>query len=429
MSLQLDAILDAPLAPGTKALPKPGQPITVRGISKKGWNVLRGDLPMPVAVLKASALSNNIAVMADYLSAAGIKLAPHGKTTLCPQLFDRQLAGGAWGITVATVSQLSLCHDIGVERVLMANELVGDAEVAYFAELCAEQPDREYYVLVDSMEGAHQIQRGFSQNLRAPPARVLIEIGMSGGRCGVRTSPEAFEIAKAISTFDRVRLCGIEGYEGLIVTSDAVTDSKAVSDYLNAVIASFQQMRAQHLFADESNILLSAGGSVYYDLVSQLFMSEAGTGITPIVRAGCYLTHDSGFYRRLLAELNARKTLGPGPRLLPALEVWTRVLSRPEPGLAILSAGKRDLSFDIDLPEPQFWCRTGDTTPVKVTGWRIERLSDQHAFLRIPDGAWLAIGDLVGLGISHPCTTFDKWSLLLEVNDGYDVVGGLKTFF
>ena len=62
-------------------------------------------------------------------------------------------------------------------------------------------------------------------------------------------------------------------------------------------------------------------------------------------------------------------------------------------------------------------------------GHSITRLNDQHAFLRCPAGSPLAVGDLVGLGISHPCTTFDKWSLISVVNDTYDVVGAIRTFF
>ena len=429
MALDLDNLLKTPLPPGTKGLPNALAGLSTLDIAAQGWNLLRGDLAMPAAVIKTSALANNVAVMNAYLAAAGMKLAPHGKTTLCPQLFERQLDGGAWGITVATISQLALCHEVGVQRVLMANELVGEAEIAQFAALCTERPERDYYILVDSVTGAEQIQAGFIANSAAPPAKVLIEIGMNGGRCGVRNAAQAIELAHAVSRCNRIRLCGIEGYEGLIAGPDPASDVTAVNAYLDTVIAAFETIRDAGLFAEPDAVLLSAGGSVYYDLVSRLFSHEAGRGIVPIVRSGCYLTHDSGFYRRLLAQVDSRAVLGPAPRLLPALEVWARVLSRPEPGLAILSAGKRDVSFDIDLPVPQVRFRPADARPTPVADWWIEKLSDQHAFLRFPETADIEVGDLVGLGISHPCTTFDKWSLLFEVDDDYTVIAGLKTFF
>lgn len=432
MALDLASLLTAPLPPGTKGLPAVPRGFSTADVARQGWNILAGDLPMPVAVLKASALSNNIAAMQAYLSASAMQLAPHGKTSLCPQLFERQLDAGAWGITVATISQLRLCHEIGVPRVLMANELVGGAEIALFSRLCADAPDREYYVLVDSISGAEQIQAGFAGMQRAPPARVLVEVGFAGGRCGVRNIEEGLVLARAVARMDRLLLCGIEGYEGLITGPDPRVNAQAVDAYLAVVTGLFRAVRNEGLFADPGQILLSAGGSAYYDLVMQLFAGEADPAVIPVVRSGCYLTQDFGFYHRLLAEIDARAVLGPAPALRPALEIWARVLSHPEPGRAILSAGKRDLSFDIDLPVPQAWFRAGrHSMPQPIQGWHIAQLSDQHGFALAhgEDATALAVGDLVALGISHPCTTFDKWSLLFEVDDDYAVIGGLKTCF
>jgi D-serine dehydratase len=107
------------------------------------------------------------------------------------------------------------------------------------------------------------------------------------------------------------------------------------------------------------------------------------------------------------------------------------VLSRPEPGLAFLDFGKRDAAHDIDLPKPILWARPGLHARPQVTppGWRIDTLYDQHARLVIAPETDLAVGDLVGCGISHPCTTFDKWQLLWVVDDDYRVLEGIRTFF
>jgi D-serine dehydratase len=93
--------------------------------------------------------------------------------------------------------------------------------------------------------------------------------------------------------------------------------------------------------------------------------------------------------------------------------------------------GKRDVSYDVDMPRPIAWYRAGvhERPLVAPAEWRITKLNDQHAYVELPAQADLRVGDLVGCGISHPCTTFDKWSLLIEVDDAYDVVGGLRTFF
>ena len=121
--MRLSDIADMGLPPGTKGLPLDGSILRVGDLAGRGLNLLRGDLPMPAAVLKRSALDNNLRVMQTYIERVGVKLAPHAKTTMCPQLFARQLSHGCWGLSVATMTQFKLCHDIGVPRLILANQL------------------------------------------------------------------------------------------------------------------------------------------------------------------------------------------------------------------------------------------------------------------------------------------------------------------
>jgi D-serine dehydratase len=427
--LRLSDIAEMGLPPGTKGLPLDGSILRVGDLAGRGLNLLRGDLPMPAAVLKRSALDNNLRVMQAYIERVGAKLAPHAKTTMCPQLFARQLSHGCWGLSVATMTQFKLCHDIGVPRLVLANQLVGRAEITGLARLWAQTPERSYYVLVDSLEGAKAISDGFSHCSGAPPARLLIEAGMRHGRCGVRTVEEGVALARAIQSLPRIELHGVEGYEGLIVSEHVGHDTAAVSDYLRTVLRLCEALAADHLFADPDQVILSAGGSAYYDLVAHA-LSDRSQGVVLVLRSGCYVTHDGGFYRRLLTRIQHREVEGPAPLLVPALEVWSRVISRPEPDQAIVLMGKRDVSYDIDLPVVRWWFREGrHDAPQSIDGLIVDKLNDQHAYLTVPAEADLAVGDLLGFDISHPCTTFDKWSLLLEVDDDYTVVGGLKTFF
>jgi D-serine dehydratase len=117
--------------------------------------------------------------------------------------------------------------------------------------------------------------------------------------------------------------------------------------------------------------------------------------------------------------------------LQPALEVWSRVQSCPEPGLAILTMGKRDASFDLEMPIASKRYRPGiDAAPQSVpASWKIANMNDQHAYLRSSIDETPRVGDLVGCGISHPCTTFDKWRALFTVDDDYRVTGAIRTFF
>jgi len=427
--MHLSDIANADLPPGTKGLPLDGSIRCVGDIAGRGLNVLRGDLPMPVAVLKHSALDNNLREMQTYIERAGVKLAPHAKTTMCPQLFTRQLDQGAWGLTVATMTQFKLCHDIGVSNLILANQLVGKTEIAGLARMWAQTPYRAYYVLVDSLEGARAISEGFGRCAGAPPARLLIEMGMPNARCGVRTLKEAMALARGIEALPYVELHGVEGYEGLIVSDRADRDADAVLSYLRTIMQLCESLSAEGLFAAPGQIIVSAGGSAYYDLVAHVLSSNS-PGIVPILRSGCYVTHDIGFYRRLMTHIQRRAIEGPAPRLVPALEVWSRVISRPQPNQAMVLMGKRDVSFDIDLPVARWWFREGrHDAPAAIDGLVVDKLNDQHAWLSVPSDAELAVGDLLGFHISHPCTTFDKWSLLMEVDDDYTVLGGLKTFF
>jgi D-serine dehydratase len=117
--------------------------------------------------------------------------------------------------------------------------------------------------------------------------------------------------------------------------------------------------------------------------------------------------------------------------LRAALEVWAVVQSCPEPGLAIVNAGKRDVSTDWGLPVVRKWLRAGDAAPQAAPeGWQIDKLNDQHAYLRFSaDAAGPQVGDRVAIGISHPCTTFDKWRWMAVVDDSYTVVDAITTAF
>jgi D-serine dehydratase len=422
------ADLDAlDLAPGTKAIPLDG---SVRRLGElAGLSLLGGDIPFPAAVLKRAAIDNNLAVMQAYVDRAGAKLAPHAKTTMCPQLLTRQIQGGAWGLTAATMTQLKLCHELGAPNLILANQLVGRAEIEALRALTTAAPDRPVYVLVDSAEGARAISGTFALTPDAPAARLLIELGMSDGRCGVRSLDEGLVLARLIRDLPGVELHGVEGYEGLVFSDHAKQDATEIDAYLGGLLGFHRRLREEALLADPGRAILTAGGSAYYDLVARALAGEA-PGATIVLRSGCYVTHDSGFYRELLSRMEDRAAVGQPPRLRPALEVWARVISRPQPDLAIVMMGKRDVSFDIHLPRATRWFREGlHATPQAIDGPVTAKLADQHGFLTVASDADLAVGDLLGFEISHPCTTFDKWSVLLEVDESYAVLGGLKTFF
>jgi D-serine dehydratase len=433
-TLDLSPILAEVLDPTIKGYPLSAPPLPLASVGEQGWNLLAGDLPLPLAVIRDSALAHNHAWMRDFTAATGVLLAPHGKTTMAPQIFAQQLAAGAWGMTVANVQQLGICARFGVRRVIMANQLLGGLEVRTVIGLQQQHPDLEFHFLLDSVAQLAAIEAAAGAT---PPLRrltALIEVGVPGGRTGVRTHGEALALAHAVAASRFVALSGVECYEGLKISGDSAQDAATVGALMHRVQELALACDEDGLFAGPS-IILTAGGSAAFDIVARELPMRLSKPVLTILRSGCYVAHDSGNYMRLLEGVKARSGAAwqARPGLQPALEVWSRVQSCPEPGLAILTMGKRDASFDIEMPIPLRHCRPGAATGTQPTpaSWAIAAMNDQHAYLRFPAGETdpPQVGDLLGCGISHPCTTFDKWRVLFTVDDGYRVTGAIRTYF
>ena len=432
--MNLEPILAETLDAATKGYPLSSPALPISAIGAQRWSLFAGDLPLPLAVIRDSALAHNHAWMRDFTASTGVLLAPHGKTTMAPQIFAQQLAAGAWGITVANVQQLALCVHFGVRRVIMANQLLGTAEVGAAIRLQEKHPDLEFHFLIDSREQLASIESLAGSQRMSRKLTALVELGVPGGRTGTRTHDEALAVARAVAASKSVALSGLECYEGLQITGDSRRDQIVVDGLMQRVHDVALACDRERLFAGPS-IILTAGGSAAFDIVARDLPMKLSKPVLTILRSGCYVTHDSGFYNRMLEGVKARSGAAwqSRPGLQPALEVWSRVQSCPEPGLAILTMGKRDASFDLDMPIVSKRYRPGtDTAPQPVPeSWKIANMNDQHAYLRFSvDGdAAPQVGDLVGCGISHPCTTFDKWRALFTVDDDYRVTGAIRTFF
>jgi D-serine deaminase-like pyridoxal phosphate-dependent protein len=360
----------------------------------------------PVCVLRAEALTHNLTAMAGWCRDRGVEIAPHGKTHMAPQLFARQLDAGACGITAATLSHVRTYRAFGVREVVLANELVDEAGLRWLAAELDADPHFSAVCWVDSVRGVELMTAALAGAGR--PVDVCVEVGMPGGRTGCRGRNAVDEVARAAAASPRLRLVGVAGYEAALghdITSDALA---GVTGYL-------LQMRAAVLrlapLIETDQVIVTAGGSTYFDAVADVLTGDwpAGLAVRTIVRSGAYLTHDDGLYART-SPLRAA--------LQPALQVWAQVVSRPEPALAVLTMGRRDVSFDQDLP-----------VPLGLAGSAVTKLNDQHAYLRLGDGDHVEVGDWLGFGISHPCTVFDKWQLIPEVDADDRVVGLIRTFF
>ncbi|NPT60097.1 amino acid deaminase [Paraburkholderia elongata] len=404
----------------------PGTSIQLTDAARLEWNLLNEDVSLPAAVLYADRVEHNLKWMQAFVAEYGVKLAPHGKTTMAPQLFRRQLETGAWGITLATAHQVRAAYHGGVSRILMANQLVGHRNMMMVAELLSD-PDFEFFCLVDSVEGVEQLGQFFTSVRK--PLQVLLELGVPGGRTGVRDEAQRNAVLEAIARYpDVLKLAGVELYEGVL------KEEHEVREFLQSAVAVTRALVEEGRFA-RTPAVLSGAGSAWYDVVAEEFVKASETGkVEVVLRPGCYLSHDVGIYRKAQTDIFARnpvaKKMGEG--LLPALQLWAYVQSIPEPDRAIIGLGKRDSAFDAGMPEPARHYRPGTEAPRDIAaseGWEIFGLMDQHAYLRIPAGADLKVGDMISFDISHPCLTFDKWRQVLVVDPSYRVTEVIETFF
>lgn len=422
---------DLRLGAWLKGYPGAKPPIDRAAIASQGWNLLAGDLPLPLAVLKQRALEHNLQWMQGFAAERGVQLAPHGKTTMSPQLFARQIDAGAWGITFGNVFQLRTGVEAGVRRAIVANQVHQRADLDALAAMHALHADLRVAFLVDSPAQLALIEAWRATQARAPLFDVLLEIGIPGGRAGVRDHEAALQLARALKASASVRLVGIECYEGLQASGDTARDEAHVDALLQRVAGVVEAADREGLF-EAGEVIVSAGGSAVFDLVAARLPLRGlalSRPVRPLLRSGCYVTHDHGHYQRYVSAVNQRCGIIHG--LQGALELWTEVQSVPEPGLALLTAGRRDAGFDAGLPVPLWHAPHGARTAERAdAAWQITALNDQHAYLRSSGGALaVAVGDRIGLGIQHPCTTFDKWHWMPIVDDDYRVVDAVTIHF
>ena len=413
-----------PLGKGLGTLPS--TQVALMDAGQLHWNLLREDISLPAAVLYADRLAHNLHWMQQFVGEYEVKLAPHGKTTMAPRLFRMQLAAGAWGITLATPPQVQAAYHGGVRRVLMANQLVGRQNMALIADLLID-PSFEFFCVVDSVDNVNQLGAFFKQ--AGGSLNVLLEIGCTGGRSGVRTLAQRDAVLAALANWPgALKLAGIELYEGVL------DDEHAVRALLLQAVSWTGDLMQAGTFA-RSPVLLSGAGSSWFDLVAEEFQKAKLYGALEIVlRPGCYLTHDAGIYRHAHVGVMQRSAVAQriGAELKPALQVWAYVTSLPEPGHAIIGLGRRDVGSASGFPIAARHYRPGADAPTDIDvmrNWEVFKMMDQHTFLRIAVQDDVKIGDMIAFDVSHPCLTFDKWRQLVVVDPHYDVTEVIETYF
>lgn len=427
--LDLSSTYNLTLGTGVKGLPCDVQEIRLGDVGKAGWR-LHDDLQLPAAVVRRAALENNARWMMDFVKQFEVQLCPHGKTTMSPQLFDRQLRDGAWGLTCATIGHLRLYRSFGVSRVIFANQICGRSSALWLARELAADPSFDIHVFVDSLDGACLLADAAAAVGLRRPIGILLEVGVAGARTGVRAFDDAVGLARQIASLPQLALTGVATFEGVVSGADDTAIEAGVTALFAQTVHVAETCAKERLFSGHGPIILSAGGSKYFDLAAlQLKAADLGgrEGLV-ILRSGCYISHDANQYQKAFERLLERSisTRIEG-RLVNALEVWAEVQSRPDPDWLYANLGKRDISHDIDLP--QVISAYGSVSSSLLSQMTVRKLSDQHAHVQIDPSVKIGLGDHLAFGVSHPCTTFDKWRILFEVDSSDRVVDAIATFF
>ncbi|MET8506050.1 amino acid deaminase [Streptomyces sp. NPDC004787] len=408
-----------------KALPPDAGGLTVGELAAQRRNLFTGGFTTPVLALSAESVEHNLRLLERYAERHGLAFAPHGKTSMAPQLFDRQIAHGAWGITAAVPHQARVYRAHGVARIFLANEVVDPVALRWLAAELDADPEFRFVCYVDSVRGVELMDEALTAAGARRPVDVVVELGAGdGARTGARTEADCTAVADAVAATRTLRLVGVAGYEGEVPRADG----ERVRAWLRRLVALAADFDKAGRFAPEAGeIVVSAGGSAWFDAVAEVFAEIPGLSlpVLKLLRSGAYVSHDDGHYRTL-TPFNRVPEEGA---LEPAFRLWAQVVSRPTPEQAFANAGKRDAAHDLHLPEAQVVrdARTGEVRPAE--GITVTGLSDQHAWLRTEEGADLEVGDWVGMGLSHPCTSFDKWQLIPLVEADGTVVDYVRTFF
>ncbi|TXS05936.1 amino acid deaminase [Streptomyces sp. col6] len=421
------ALADEPVDHRFKGLPPDAEGLTVGALAAERRNLFDGGFTTPVLALSAENVEHNLALLETYAERHGLAFAPHGKTSMSPQLFARQLEHGAWGITAAVPHQARVYRAFGIGRIFLANELVDAAALRWLAGELDADPDFSFVCYVDSVRGVELMDEALRAAGASRPVDVVVELGAGeGARTGARTEADCVAVADAVAGTATLRLAGVAGYEGEVpeASGDRV---RAWLRRLVALAADFDAAGRFGALGAGEPIVISAGGSAWFDAVADVFaeIPELSAPVLKLLRSGAYVSHDDGHYRHL-TPFNRVPEEGA---LQPAFRLWAQVVSRPSAGQAFLNAGKRDAAYDLDLPEAQVVRSGRDGSVRPAEGITVTGLSDQHTWVRTDEGTRLEVGDWVGMGLSHPCTSFDKWQLIPLVEADGTVTDFVRTFF
>lgn len=352
------------------------------------------DVATPGLVLDLDRLDRNLDEMAQIAQSAGVELFPHAKTHRMAEIGRRQVARGAQGLCVAKLGEAEAFAAAGIGRVFVANPIVGK-ENALRALALSRSVD--LVLATDSLAAARSIGEVFAAAART--ARVMLAIDSGMGREGVPLS-QAPDIAEAIHALPSIELIGIYTHEG---TTYGAKDSADLARQAQAAGVLMVEIARAIRARGVPLPVVSLGASASARLVAHV------PGVTQI-RPGIYAFNDVG-----------QIALGNATLETTAIRLIATVVSHPEPGRACIDAGSKSLSTDLVPAAARRDAYPGMGLIVNAPGWVIERMSEEHGWLRwhgAGEPTALPVGTRLEIIPNHVCMAFAMLRRASIVRDG-----------
>ncbi len=353
-----------------------------------GYNVpalpgmAEADIQTPCLVLDLDALERNIRKMGDYAREHGMRHRVHGKMHKSVDVAKLQeRLGGAVGVCCQKVSEAEVFARGGIKDILVSNQVRDPLKIDRLARL--PNWGARTIVCVDDVANVADLSAAAVKH--GNQIECLVEIDCGAGRCGVTTTPEVIEIAKAIEAAEGLKFTGIQAYQGAMQHIDAYEDRKAKLDIAIAMVKdAVDGLKAEGIECE----LVSGGGTGSY-----YFESESG--VYNELQCGSYAFMDAD-YGRILDKDGKRIDQGEWEN---SFFLLTSVMSHAKPHLAVVDAGLKAQSVDSGLPVVY---GRDDVKYIKC--------SDEHGVIEDPNGV-LKINEKIKLVPGHcdPTANVHDW--------------------
>ncbi len=321
----------------------------------------------PALVLDLNAFERNMQRMVDALKGHAVRLRAHSKSHKCPEIARRQVALGAVGICCQKVSEAAVFVDAGIADVLVTNQIVGAPKLRHLADLARRA---RIGVLVDDAQHVEALAEVASAQMVT--VDVYVEVDVGGRRCGVMPGPDAAGLARRITDHPLLRFAGLQCYHG------PAQHKRSPAERSQEIVLASEAARQTRALIEADGIqverITGAGTGT--------FLLERDSGVFNEIQAGSYIFMDRDYCDNERAPQDVQ--------FENSLFIRTAVLSRTQPTRAVLDAGLKASSVDSGMP--LVW-RRPELSYVKA--------ADDHGILEVPEGASLALGDVLMLVPGH----------------------------